>query len=204
MTTLDEFRPGVRRKPTPKKPVWEPLTRDHLAHAQLLCFDPSLSATGFVALTHNADGLVVVTAAQMAGVVPDGLTGWEQDMAMAESLEDQLEGLAARYSCHEWQVVTETPPLGGGKINPTSSSIACKTIRSVFRRRRFPLLPMVGAQSHRKANVGDPKLTKVAYHRLLAPVLDELLTQGRALITNESKRDAVAVGLAALRRMEGR
>lgn len=204
MTALDDFRPGVAPEPKKKakKDPWVPLMTDIMGYANVLAFDPSLSATGFVALTHTKhSGLHVIESATLSGAVPEDATGWERDMAVAEDLEDQLERLSTRFSLHEWEVVTEAPPLGGGQIrSPESAILACKTIRSVFRRRGFTLLPMQSPQAHKKATVGNSMIKKPEHHKLLAPVLEGLLSGSLHLITNGAKRDAVSVGLADLRR----
>lgn len=206
MTTLDQFRPGAPQAPATKaeakkRPDWEPPDLATLSFGQLLCFDPSLSATGFVALVHDQSGMVVTDARTMKGTAPDGFTGWEAAMSQVEDLEDQFTALATRYNRYEWEIAIEQPPMGGGKIAaPESALLVCKTVRSVFRRLGFLLLPMVSPQSHKRTTVNRPNAKKAEHHKLLRPMLEALPLGGLDKITNEAKRDAISVGITALRR----
>jgi hypothetical protein len=206
VTALDQFRPGADTAPATKKAAarkrtaWLPPTREDLGHGHLLAFDPSLSAMGFCALSHDLyDPLHVVDAGTLKGDAPPEFTGWEQTLRQALILEARLRDLLGRYSNQIWQVVHESPPLGGGRIrSPESAILASHALRSAALDRDFEVLPMVAPQAHRRATTGQATIKKSEHHALLMPLLYDLAPANLGVITNESRRDAISVAVTEL------
>jgi hypothetical protein len=204
MTGFADFRPGAVRAPrppaedsTPRVKAWEPMQRERLSHGRVLAFDPSLSATGVVALTHYADGLRVLGSWTLKSAISDALVGWDKIYAQGEDLAKQFVAKMAMQG-PDWYVVHEAPPLGGGRINaPESAILAGAAVRYAAATAGLVLLPSISPRAHKKATVGNANVDKKAHHQMLRDHLLRLRIDGTDMITNESQRDAISVALTA-------
>jgi Holliday junction resolvasome RuvABC endonuclease subunit len=207
VTGLADFRPGGHRAPGTPEPterkvkLWEPMERDHLAHGNVLAFDPSLSSTGMVALAHDAQGLRVLASETLRGEASEELTGWELVHAQAADLHNKFVA-AMVLRGHRWVVVHEAPPTGGGiaHSNPESTILAGTAVRYAAAHVGLRLLPMISPQAHKKATVGQANADKKTHHRNLRQYLPRLEIENIGMVTNEGQRDALSIALTALRR----
>jgi hypothetical protein len=204
MTTLDDFNPAAgTRKRKPAKPEWQPLTRDDLAFENVLAIDPSLSATGVVALAHDpVTGLSVKAAYKQAGMIPEGATGWDKNFGQAEDLYDHFEDLYGPLSTRfpePWRIAIEQPPMVSQRAPESSILVGAMARRVALNTGRQPI--MVDPRHHKKVTVGDARLSKVDHHKLLMPWAKTLDITHLTLISNEALRDALSVALTALARL---
>jgi len=204
--TLDQFRPDntvspAARKAAKRRPEWTAPTRADLGQGCILAFDPSLGATGFVALEHTQGLLRVVDAQTIKGDAPEMCTGWERVFQQALTLGAKLRSLLEPYSRLSWSVVHESPPVGGGKIKSIESTVlAGQSLRFATECLGFAMMPMVSSVQHKYATVGRSHLDKPTHHQLLKPILEALALDNLSYITNEAKRDAISVALTELMR----
>lgn len=204
MKTLAEFRPGAEHVPAKskaKKAEWRPPTVDDLGYGCLLAFDPSLSATGFVALERTLDCFRVMGAVTLRGDAPSILTGWTQTFRQSMDIRAKLRGLLRGYDPDVWEIVVESPPMGGGKIlSPESAILVANDLHMLAEELGFTMLPMISPQQHKKATVGNGGITKTEHHERLKPVLLGLAPGNLALITNAAKRDGMSIAVTDLLR----
>lgn len=195
MTALDDFRPGVRPQRKVKQP-WQPPTRAQLGHGRVICFDPSLTATGVVDLEHTPDRLVVHGAWTLRGDAPDGCVGREREMHEALILRARIVDLLITYE-GEVTVLAEAPPIGGGRIKaPESAMLGCLAVHVAAMDASVPMGPMYYPQRHRALTCGQSQVKKERHHPLLMAWAAGLGIEGLEKVSNEHRRDSLSVGLA--------
>jgi hypothetical protein len=198
MTALDDFRPGVRPQRKAAKQPWQPPTRPQLGLGRMVCFDPSLSATGVVDLEHTPDRLVVHGAWTLRGEAPSGYTGREREMREGLILRARIVDLLITYDSGV-TALTEAPPIGGGRIKaPESAMLGCLAVHVAALDANVPMGPMYYPQRHRALTCGQALIKKEKHHPLLMELAAELAIEGLEKVSNEHRRDALSVGLAFL------
>jgi hypothetical protein len=212
--TLEDFRPQIRgqvRRSVAAKLPWRRPVRDDLGAGKLLCFDQSLSRTGFVALECGVGlaELRVHQALTLRGHAPEGAVGRDKDLGEFLDLHRQFVELLLPYAGTDWQVLHEATPLGRGLINPESSLLAAAAVQVSAVNLGLAVLKPIDPKHHRTLIAGrmsfrepgegqvSPAEGKRRFHVELVKTA-ESVGLSLALVTNESRRDALAVGLAEL------
>lgn len=186
-----------------KSGAWQPLRLpDLIEYGEVLAFDQSLSATGWVHLRKAPAQLWVVAAGTESGGDPQ-TRGPEQSLDRGLALYDKVVHVVSRYLNRAVQIpvliVFETPPVGGKMSRPESSLLAGLVVKIAADRMAGPRPVMVSAQRAKKVICGDANADKRDAHASLllncAPWIS-----GYSAITNEAHRDAAMIGLTALLR----
>lgn len=186
----------ARQSPGKTKAGWQPLTRDDLGYGQVLAFDQSLTATGWVLLGHDLDRLVVHHAGRWAAVTEGS------DVATSLSRGTQVYSRARMTFEHYRNVcdafVHESPPnpaavKGGGY----SSLLAAQSLRDAAFASGITM-EMLGAQPGKKLVCGNANADKKTAHAALKACYPWI--EGAEKVTNEATRDALIVALLWLSR----
>lgn len=179
----------------------KPLTVEDLGEGQVLAFDQSLTATGWVWLgCDRPRGLNVLDAGSWSTKtvgkdVATSLTRGREIFTQARML------LRFARQCNNVQIVHETPPNPAVvKGNGISSLIAAEALWCAAEAEGMTF-EMIGAQSAKKLVTGTAKSEKKEAHDALVATVFPWL-HGREQITNEAKRDALLVGLHKLHQMK--
>lgn len=197
MTALDDFRPGARPQRKVKQP-WQPPTRAQLGYGRVICFDPSLTATGVVDLEHTPDRLIVHGAWTLRGEAPSDYVGREREMREGLILRARIVDLLITCGS-DVTVLTELPPIGGGRIKaPESALLGCQAVHVAALDANVPMGPGYYPQRHRFLTCGQAQIKKEKHHPLLMAWAAGLGIEGLAKVSNEHRRDGLSVGLAHL------
>jgi hypothetical protein len=193
---LKQFRDPAQ---TPRKEGWKPPLRAELSYRNLLAFDPSLAATGAVALTSGPEGVVIREAEKFLNPNVGDATGNEENFRKAMELTRNLtawrQGIETDVT--DWEFVHEAPPVGGGRLrHPESALLASLAIRQSLW--HHECLPMMPPQRHKFYFCGNAKAHKKEHHEALMRVATEWGVKGLEKIRNEATRDALSVGLTWL------
>jgi hypothetical protein len=193
---LKQFRDPAQK---PRKGAWSPPRADDFAYRNLIAFDPSLRATGVVAVSSTPQGIIIREAHQFPNPNVGDYSGNEESFRKAMELSRNV--TQWRLNCETdisgWAFVHEAPPIGGGRIrHPESILLSSLAVRSSMW--GHECMPMVTAAAHKKYICGNAKADKVEQHAELKAIADFLDFQGFGLITNEAKRDALAIALTCL------
>jgi hypothetical protein len=188
-----------RDENAPKKAPWSlPLSRD-FRPGNILAFDPSLSACGFVALSIDDNGITVHEAIKFPNPIVYA-TGNEENYLKALTLTSEVRRWRCETGFHKflWPYVHEAPPVGGGRIkSPESALLASLAVRFAMEPMEFR--GMITPAAHKKFICGNSKATKQEHHAALAELAKTLPINGYEKITNEAKRDALSIALYYLR-----
>lgn len=172
---------------------------------RVIALDPSLRATGAVALTSTSSQLIVDYPKVFTTPTDIPEVGHEGNMVRAQMIAEQfriwLQYRSFIFMAEQpWIVVVEAPPVAVGTIRrPESSLLACLALRLVATENNLTIAPMVSAQEHHWV-CGGVHNDKVKAHAELKSWAPHLVT-GFNTITNEALRDALGVGLTHLKRV---
>jgi hypothetical protein len=172
---------------------------------RVIALDPSLRATGAVALTSTGSQLIAGFAHVFTTPADLSEVGHESNMVRAQMIAEQfriwLQYRSDVFLAEEpWTVVVEAPPVAVGTIRrPESSLLACLALRLVATENKLPIAPMISAQEHHWL-CGGVRNDKVKAHAELKFWAPHVIA-GFHDITNEALRDALGVGLAHLKRV---
>lgn len=207
---LDQFRPDAEASPAARKskPAWAPPTLGHFRPGMLLCFDQSLSATGFVVLSREVGRITIHESRTLRTRRPDSdesKEGPAEWLLRAKTLRSLMYDALYPFSIAPqsgWAVVNEAPPTGGNKLDrPESSLMAATVLHMVVADLGLPMLPMVGVYTHKRLTCGVHNAKKKDHHAVLNTYCPNLV-HGWSKVTNPDERDSASVGLAALLRPE--
>jgi hypothetical protein len=193
--SLKQFRDPAQKA---GKDPWKPPLDKELSYRDLIAFDPSLSATGVVALSSTPEGVTVREAYKFPN--PEtGATGGEDSFRKAMILLGNV--TSWRQNCAtdvtNWDFVHEAPPVGGGRIRmPESAWLASLAIRSSMW--HHLCIGMLQPQRHKFFFSGNGKASKKEHHTAMAAVAEHWGVQGLDLVKNEATRDALSIGLTWL------
>jgi hypothetical protein len=199
LTKLQEFK-------NPKKsrtPEWTPLTISQFRSGKVLAFDQSLRGCSVVAMSaktgtysgHHTLNVFAVKTFKTNEVEADGHEGTLQQYVALEMKIAQW--MTQQNFSTDWQVVHETPPVGGGLMaRPESSLLAAAAVRTATR--GYCLRPMIGRQKHAKLICGNGNAKKTEHHAALKQSAIDLNISGFEKVTNEGLRDACSIALAFL------
>ena len=193
---LKQFRDPAQK---PVKDAWKPPLNAELSYRTLLAFDPSLAATGAVALSSTPDGVTVHEAWKFLNPNVGEVTGNEENFRKAMELTRNLTQWRRRIRTDvtAWGFIHEAPPVGGGRIrHPESALLASLAIRQSLW--EHECLPMMPPQRHKFYFCGNAKAHKKEHHEALMRVATAWGVKGLELIKNEATRDALSVGLTFL------
>lgn len=183
---------GLRVSGKPKSPWWDPPTRQHIVHGNVLAFDQSFSSTGWVHLRSDVNGVSIFGAGTFK-TEQGALRGGEQDLERAGALYDWiLEQIVERQP---EIVLYETPPKGPGIHNPEVSLLCALAIRLAARVCAYSVAS-VHAKTGKRMLTGNSNADKKTAHAVLMN-LDWI--EGLDIVKNEGQRDALMVALAHLR-----
>jgi hypothetical protein len=192
----------VKAKPKRKAKVWIPPTAADFYPGRVIGIDQSLAACGVVALVCDEYGPMVVEAVVLK--TASVAVGSEDSLQRAVALGAMLRVLLGGYSRAEWAVAHEAPPLGGrgvsdrlGTLRPESSWLSALALRMTLQESGHELRPMVDGIRWKKIVSGNGHSKKAAAHKLMATWAPQVVGN-MDKITNEPKRDALAVALATL------
>lgn len=193
---LKQFRDPAQKT---RKDVWKLPLNVSLSYRTLLAFDPSLAATGAVALSSTAEGVTVLEAEKFLNPSAGDATGNEENFRKAMELTRNLTKWRQdiKTDVTGWDFIHEAPPVGGGRIrNPESALLASLAIRQSMW--HHECLPMIPPQRHKFYFCGNAKAHKKEHHEALMRVATEWGVKGLEKIRNEATRDALSVGLTWL------
>jgi hypothetical protein len=197
---LEAYKGTVARKAKPKAAeLWTPPTREMLPRtANVIAADPSLAAFGLVHLVVVDHRLVVGAALKLATPPLDGMRG---NLDRHDQLRDMISEVVGAFLFNvdlPLFGVHETPPAAGPRIRrPESAILGSAAFRSALAFHGVTLLPPMEPRTHAKLFTGNANANKVERGKAFPGVADGLgLNTG--LLTNEAKRDAASVGVAAL------
>lgn len=179
----------------PKK-AWEPPTLETFGSGNVLAFDQSLTATGWVHVA-SYSGVVGIVASGTESPKIEGFRGYEQDLRRGVYLFTRLHKVLAGHLGPETLLAHEHPPMGKVKGGGTSSLMSALSLRIVcweFGRE----VVMLGAQPAKKLICGNANADKKTAHAALALHLAQHIEGYAEHITNEAKRDALMVALLRL------
>jgi Holliday junction resolvasome RuvABC endonuclease subunit len=197
-TGLERFA-AVPAKGRKAKEPWAPPTRADFKHGCVLAFDQSFSATGWVHLSADAQGPYLLLAGSFR--VPEGdHRGAERDLDRADWLRDQVSILIDQTRAIQppQVVLYEMPPIGPHVRSPEVSLLCACGIRNAAHSRSLETRA-VHTQTGKRLVTGNNKADKKTTHEALDRLGPDLVG-GYSMITNESKRDALLVALAYLKR----
>lgn len=193
---LKQFRDPAHK---PRKGAWKAPRAEDFAYRNLIAFDPSLNATGVVAVSSTPQGIVIREAHKFPNPSVGDAQGNEEHFRKGIALIGNITQWRTDCSIDitSWEYVHEAPPIGGGRIkHPESALLGSMAVRTSMWFHNC--LGMVSPAAHKKYICGNAKADKVEEHRELKAIADFLDFQGFDLITNEAKRDALCVALTYL------
>jgi hypothetical protein len=194
--SLKQFRDPTQKT---RKPVWRPPQWTDFRAGSVIAFDPSLSATGVVALSFDPDRGFWVHAARKLPNPDVDATGNEGNFRKALVLTEAVNQWRAYLpEAAQWPFVHEAPPVGGGRIRaPESALLASLAIRQAML--GSECLPMVTPAAHKHFICGNSKADKRAHHMALDNFVADDWDHFRQ-VTNEATRDALSIALYALKK----
>jgi hypothetical protein len=197
---------GKRKAPKTTRAPWQPLDLATLHPGTYLACDQSLGAAGVVLFEVMQMGSSDVRryVVHMAETFVGGRTeGYDEVLDSAQMLQ-----LALSIWVNKWVrgtdwgqpilTVHEGIPTGGGRyLKPELSLVSAMAFRTATA--GWTRLPSVRYQDHAYLICGKRgEKDKKVHHAALKGYFDQI--QGSELITNEAKRDALSVALAAAHR----
>lgn len=186
---------GLQHAPSAKE--WAPPTLESFGFGDVLSFDQSLTAAGWVRLASYAEGLGVIASGVEKGGM-DHLRGHEQNLSRGVVLYDRFGEVVQNNTTASTLIVHETPPVGGGKMaRPEASLLAALALRIAVFDEGLDV-EMLGAQPAKKMICGNANADKKTAHAALALHLAPLILGYDEHITNEAKRDALLIALLRL------
>jgi len=195
---LARIREAVNRAKTAKVPkTWRPPTAaDFVPDTQILCFDQSLSNSGW-ALLNTDDGVISVqdSGTIRPPVLETRSRGFELTLTKAVYLAREIQVVLSRLYGQYEQVVIELPSIFGYRTE--SSLVAAATICIELDRGGEEPPVLVSRNSAGAVLCGDRHASKSVSSNLVATLVEERKPSGRGQWT-EHVRDAVFVGLRHL------
>lgn len=192
---------GDKARSKPSVPAWRLPELSDFKQGKVIAFDPSLAATGAVALICDQRGLTVYAARSWKTESLHG--GHEGNLDRFMRLWPQIRGwlYSINASPAEWKIVHEAPPVGGGKIlHPESSLLGGAAVRIAAEQYGLLVGKMISPQPHKHFICGDRKADKRTHHAVLKQLIDTLPIAGAKAISNEATRDALSVAMHHLAR----
>ena len=184
------------------KQQWQPLDLSTLPNCRYIACDPSLSATGLVAMEVH-DGEVYVFGAVKIGTEKTDKVGWEDTFLRSQQLKEKMRPiigeLAELYGNTFIQGVNEAPPVGNGMMRTESSILAGYVFREVCAEQGIDSAALVTAHAHKALLCGNGKASKKEHGEAVKRLLPDIF-DGK-LISNEALRDALSIGLYAAHRL---
>lgn len=187
------------RSPTKTVKLWTPPSIYDFQPGRIIAFDPSISATGVVAVrcTLSADSKphLLVYASETFKTDEVKATGHEGNLQRTLLLRKKISQWMSLYNfATDWQVVHEMPPVNKAKmLRPESSLLAGYAVREATQ--GYILNPMIGRQAHAKFTCGNGNAEKKVHHEAIKKLIAEYEIESSNLITNESKRDGLSIAL---------
>lgn len=179
------------------KKKWVELDLAALPNCRFIACDPSLAATGLVFIEVH-DGEVYVLGAETVGAAKTDKVGWEDTFLRAHYLKVALRAILESW-VHDFGggvAVHEAPPVGGGSMMRTESTIlAGYSFEQVAEELGMELAPLVTPNAHKFLLSGNGRATKKEHHVKVKELLPSIF-DGKC-ITNEALRDALSVALYA-------
>lgn len=197
---------GAEPKGARRVKEWTPPVPEDFEPGEVLAFDQSLANTGWVHLVFGLNGVFRVVDAGSFGTDETKARGVTQTLLRAEEHHGIVFSLmaqkfpAATANQSSLKVAYETPPVGGRMSRPESSLTSAVAIRIAARQYGCSAI-QVGSQSAKKMICGNGNAEKKDAHAALSRVAGSGFITGYGAITNEAKRDALLVGMTALRRL---
>lgn len=184
------------------KTPWAPATPASFEAGNVLAFDQSLAATGWVWLACTGTGQLGIMDCDSYGTKQqENVKGIEEDFIRADELQGYALGVIHRI-CGKMsdptalEIVHEFPSVNS-KFSTISSTIAGYAIRQAAMSRGFKTR-MIGAQPAKKLACGNANAKKPEAHRGLKAHYAPFIASYDHFITNEAKRDALMLALRAL------
>lgn len=201
-----EDAPAPKRGGKGTEKTWQPPADiSEYATGQFLCWDQSLSATGWTYLINTGKHILVQEAGSFGGT--HGTEGYENVLLTADEVRLGMSMVLMRYAVADPRtpqpitVVFEAVPAGGGKfIKKDLALLSTYLIRHEAAINAFPLAPMMAAQTHKRLVCGNGRADKKEEHRALERLVPAIPIYNYEKITNEAKRDALCVGLGHMLR----
>ena len=182
---LTSFRTDSAPAPAPEL-VEHPV----LGHGEVLAFDQSITATGWIRLISGRGGLHVIEVGSIS-CPPDGYPkGHAGTLLRAEYVAKEMASILRRVPVLD--VVHELPAVGGRMARPESSLLAALALR-IEARRQGHGVHIVQNQHSKKVLVGNGNASKSEWHAGISK-----FTYSGPKPTNEGQRDAFCLGLTFL------
>jgi hypothetical protein len=193
---LQRIREEVQRAKTVKAPKkWRPPTSaDFRWDTQILCFDQSLSSSGW-ALLNTDDGMIKVVDSGTIRPPVLPATGFELTLTKSVMLARQLTHILNTLYGRFEQAVIELPSVFGYRTE--SSLVAAATICVELDRMGESMPVLVSRNSAGAILCGDRHAPKNVSSSLVATLVEDRKPSGKGQWT-EHVRDAVFVGLRHL------
>lgn len=193
--SLSDFRVGGEAPPPSRLVEAMPLT--FAKGWTVLCFDQSISATGWVYVESGATGVIVRDCGSIMvppGDFPKGNAGsLLRTDVMATAVDDVLR------RCPTPMVLHEVPPVSNAKMSrPEASLMAAVAIRQVARRAGCTI-EMVDNRHSKKVLTGNGNADKKQWHAALSA---QPWRHAGPPVSNEGQRDALALALTWLAEAE--
>lgn len=187
----------AQRSAKAAKPGWEPLTQADLGAGQVLFFDQSLTATGWVKVVSWPGHTQVTEAGKIK--VPTGDNSVETMLRRGVEIFEQTVVLIDGAIGMGYSVAHESPPnpaqvKGGGY----GSLMSAQSVRNAAALMQVEIV-MLGAQPAKKIICGSAKADKIEAHAALKQHCFPWI-EGSEKVTNEATRDALMGALLWLYR----
>lgn len=198
----------LTKKTLSTSPAHRRLQRDDLGFGTVLAFDQSLGTptsggTGWVMVVRNHPGVLRVWDAGMfkgldTGTVRGPEMSVQRGLGLYQSLDLAMIQSWSMLRNSAFEVVYETPPVGGGMARPESSLMAALAIQIWAANNGLDTM-MLPAQRAKILICGNGNATKREAHAALAECKGWIMDYDR-FITNEAHRDALLLALTWLAR----
>lgn len=186
--SLSDFRADAAPPAAPKTDSPDLVFND----GTVLSIDQSVTATGWVLLRHDEDGLHCQAKGSVLLPADGYPKGHEGMLLRADVLAEQLD--VVMRGIPVTPVVHELPPrtTGARMSRPESSLMGAVVVRTLARDHGHPVT-MVDNRHSKKVLVGNSNVDKPGWHKVL-----ERITWDGERPTNEGQRDAFCLGLTYL------
>jgi len=196
---LARIRAEVQRAKTVRPPKdWRPpVPEDFTPDVQILCFDQSLSNSGWALLNTDEGKIKVVDSGTIRPPALETKSrGFELTLTKSVFLAREIQVILSRLYGQYEQVVIELPSIFGYRTE--SSLVAAATICIELDRGGEDLPVLVSRNSAGAFLCGDRHASKSTSSNLVATLVEDRKPSGKGQWT-EHVRDAVFVGLRHLR-----
>jgi len=188
----------AQRSTKAAKPGWQPLIQADLGAGQVLFFDQSLTATGWVKVASIPGMTTVVEAGKIK--VPDGPNEVETMLRRGVAVFEQSVVLIDQALTEGYSVAHESPPnpkqVRGGGYGSLMSAQAVRNAAALMQAE----ITMLGAQPAKKIVCGKATADKIVAHAALTEHCFPWINGARSWVTNEATRDALMGALLWLYR----